>query len=178
MRQQWMVIGIGVSLVAAPASAQQDRGGQRMVDDLAACRAITDAGARLACYDKASAALDQAVKQRDVRIVDRDEVRRARRSVFGLNLPELGLLGDAADRGERDQRETFSEINTTVRSARPGANGRGEITLADDGGPVWQTTDPMPFPPKSGAKVRIRKGAMGAFFLNVDGRSYRALRLR
>jgi hypothetical protein len=172
-----MAMGIGAALVAAPADAQQGSGSQRVLDDLAGCRAIADDTTRLSCFDKASAALEQAVKAKDVRIVDRDEVRRARRSLFGLNLPDLGLLG-GADRGEADQREAFSEINTTVRSARAGANGRGEITLADEGSPVWQTTDPMPFPPRSGAKVRIRKGAMGAFFLNVDGRSYRAQRLR
>ncbi|WP_219754006.1 hypothetical protein [Sphingomonas folli] len=178
MRQQWMAMGMVAALAAAPASAQQGSGAQRVLDGFAACRAIADGAERLACYDRASAALEQAVKQNDLRIVDRAEVRRARRSLFGLNLPDLGLLGGGADRGEPDQRETFSEINTTVRSARAGANGRGEITLADEGSPVWQTTDPMPFPPRAGTKVRIRKGAMGAFFLNVDGRSYRALRLR
>ncbi|MBY9063685.1 type VI secretion protein [Sphingomonas yunnanensis] len=178
MRPLWTAIATGAVVVAVPVSAQSGGGAQRVLDGFAACRAIPDPGERLACYDKASAALEQAVKQNDVRIVDRAEVRRARRSLFGLNLPDLGLLGGATDRGEADQRETFSEINTTVRSARAGGNGRAEITLADEGGPVWQTTDPMPFPPKAGAKVRIRKGAIGAFFLNVDGRSYRAVRLR
>lgn len=178
MRPLWTAAASMAVLATAPVSAQSGGGAQRVLGDFATCRAIADAGERLACYDKASAALEQAVKQNDVRIVDRADVRRARRSVFGLNLPDLGLLGGGADRGETDQRETFSEINTTVRSARPGANGRGEITLADEGSPVWQTTDAMPFPPKPGAKVRIRKGTMGAFFLNVDGRSYRALRLR
>lgn len=178
MRPPRTAIAAIAVFVATPVSAQAGGGAQRVLGGFAACRAITDAGERLACYDKASAALEEAVKQNDVRIVDRADVRRARRSVFGLNLPDLGLLGGGADRGETDQRETFSEINTTVRSARPGANGRGEITLADEGYPVWQTTDAMPFPPRAGAKVRIRKGTMGAFFLNVDGRSYRALRLR
>ncbi len=36
----------------------------------------------------------------------------------------------------------------------------------------------MSFPPRAGEKVRIRKGAMGGYFMNVGGRSYRALRLR
>ena len=178
MRQRWMAIAWSAALAAAPAAAQHGSGAQRVLDGFAACRAIADAPARLACFDKASTALEQAVERNDVRIIDRTEVTRARRFLFGLNLPDLGLLGGGASRDAPDQQEAFSEINTTVRSARPGANGRGEITLADEGNPVWQTTDAMPFPPKPGAKVRIRKGAMGAFFLNVDGRSYRALRLR
>ncbi|WP_436803804.1 hypothetical protein [Sphingomonas sp. DT-51] len=171
-------MAVAAALSGAPVAAQQGSGAQRVLDGFAACRAITDGAARLGCYDRASAALEQAVNAKDVRIVDRSEVRRARRSLFGLNVPDLGLFGGSGERGDEGEREAFSEINTTVRSARAGSNGRVDITLADEGTPVWQVTDPMNFPPKPGAKVRIRKGAMGAFFLNVDGRGYRALRVR
>lgn len=167
---------VTAGLFATTAAAQDSDGSQRVLGSFSACRAIAAPEARLACFDKASAALEQAVKAKDVRIVDRSDVRKARRSLFGLTLPSIGLLGGDDD-GEKE-REAFSEINTVVRSARPGPNGRGEITLADEGQAVWQTTEPMNFPPRAGAKVRIRKGTMGGYFLHVDGRSYRALRLR
>ena len=172
-----MIVAIDMLLALAAAAQQPSTSGaQRVLDGFAACRAIAASDARLACFDKASAALEQAVKAKDVRIVDRSDVQKARRSLFGLTLPGIGVLGgDDADEGER---EAFTEINTTVRSARAGPNGRAEIALADEGSPVWQTTDALNFPPRAGAKVRIRKGAMGGFFLNVDGRSYRAIRLR
>lgn len=175
MTMRLAIMAATTMVTIAPVAAQQGSGTQRVLDSLAACRTITTPDARLACYDKAGAALERDLKSRELRIVDRTELQRTRRSLFGLNLPASGLLGASDD---SDQREAFTEINTTVRSARPAANGRGEVTLADDGAAVWQTTDPMNFPPKAGARIRIRKGAMGAFFLHVDGRSYRAIRLR
>ena len=168
------MMAVAIALLAAPEVAAQEGASGRVLDSFGRCRSIPDAAARLACFDEAAAVLEASVKAKDIRIVDRSDVRKARRSLFGLNVPDLGVLG-GADSGER---EAFTEINTTVRAARAAANGRAEITLADEGAAVWQTTDPMPFPPKSGAKIRIRKGAMGAFFLNVEGRSYRAMRLR
>ena len=39
MRRRWMAMGIGAALVAAPADAQQGSGSQRVLDDLAGCRA-------------------------------------------------------------------------------------------------------------------------------------------
>lgn len=77
-----------------------------------------------------------------------------------------------------DGRDEFTELNTTVSSTRPAANNRYEIRLTDQEDAVWQTTDPMNFPPRSGDKIRIRKGALGNYFMTVDGVSYRGTRLR
>jgi hypothetical protein len=110
-----------------------------------------------------------------VQIIDRADVRKARRSLFGFTLPRINLFGSGE--GEPGV-EAFTEITTTVQSARPVANGRVEIRLADGNDAVWQTTEPMNFPPKAGAKIRIRKGALGNYFIAVDGRSYRGMRVR
>ena len=32
---------------------------------------------------------------------------------------------------------------------------------------MWQTTDPLLFPPRAGTKVRIRKGALGNYFIAI-----------
>ena len=173
---------VALATIACPAlAAAQERaadgGATRVLASFAECRRIAAADARLACFDKASAALEQAVAARDVRIVDRGDVRKARRSLFGLNLPSLGIFG-GGDGDKDDEREAFTEINSTVQAARAGPNGRGEIVLADEGHPVWQTTEAMNFLPRAGAKVRVRRGAMGGYFINVDSRSYRAIRLR
>ena len=160
---------------AAQASAQTGSS-ERVLRSFTDCRAIAAADARLACFDKAAASLEAAVRAKDVTIVDRQDLRKARRSLFGFTLPKIDLFGGKG-RSE-DKSDDFTEINTSVASARPVANGRVEIRLADESEAVWQTTDPMNFPPRAGAKIRIRAGAMGNYFLFVDGRSYRGMRLR
>ncbi|WP_022686273.1 hypothetical protein [Sphingomonas phyllosphaerae] len=166
---------MAVVAAAVPAAAQERDAAGRVLSGFAECRQIEAAPPRLACLEAAAVALEQAVKAKDIRIVDRADVRKARRSLFGLNLAGVGVLG-AED--EKSETAAFVAIESTVRSSRPGPNGRVEITLTDESGAVWQTTEAMSFPPKAGEKVRIRKGAMGGYFMNVGGRSYRALRLR
>lgn len=161
-------------LTPAVAAAEDTGGARRTIDSFARCRQIPAADARLACFDQAATELERSVRTNDIRIVDRADVRKARRSLFGLTVPDAALVGGRPD----DDREAFTEINSTVTGARVNGNGRGDITLADEGAPVWQTTDPIRLAPKAGAAVRIRKGAMGGFFLNVGGRNYRAIRIR
>lgn len=166
-----------VALSAAGAAVAQstDRAGDRVLQSFAQCRAITDAEQRLACFDKAAGALEQAVKTKEVRILDEEDVRRTRRSLFGFTLPRVGLFGE----GDKDEeKEEFTEINTTVTSARQLENGRVELRLTGEDEAVWQTTEAMAWPPKPGTKIRIRKGAIGSYFINVGGRSVRGMRVR
>lgn len=168
------------SLIAAafmgPSAGAQEKGGERRVlDSFVACRAMADVTSRLTCYDRATEALEASIRSNDVRIVDRDDIHKARRSLFGLSVPALAVLGDSAGESSRD---AFTEITTTIDAVRSGRDGRVSVTLTGDDAAVWQATDPVPFPPSAGAKIRIRKGAMGGFFMNVDGRSYRAIRVR
>ncbi|OWK29099.1 hypothetical protein [Sphingomonas mucosissima] len=161
---------------AGAASAQaQDRAGSRVLQSFSQCRAITVADQRLACFDKAAAALEQAVQSKEVRILDREDVQRTRRSLFGFQLPRLGLFNEG---DEEAKKQEFTEINTTVASARQVQNGRVEIRLTGEDDAVWQTTESMTFPPKAGDKIRIRKGAIGNYFINVGGRSVRGMRVR
>ena len=153
---------------AAPEVSPSDR----IVRSFADCTAIAAADARLQCFDKAAASLSTALANQEVRIVDRSDVRKTQRSLFGFALPSLRLFGGG------DREEGFTEIRTTVASAHAVANNRAEIRLADESGAVWQTTDPVNFPPRPGAEIRIRKGAMGNYFIAVDGRTYRGTRLR
>ena len=109
---------------------------------------------------------------------DRGSIRRTkktRRSLFGLALPSIRLFGAGNDDAEE---QAFTEITSTVASAGAVANNRVEIRLADDADAVWRTTDPMNFPPRAGAAIRIRKGTMGTYFITVEGRTYRGARLR
>lgn len=148
-----------------------------VIQSLARCRAIPAPDARLACFDAAATAIDAAVKAKDVTIVDRQDIRKARKSLFGFSVPHIPLFG-GGDRDDGPKTDEFSELNTTIASVRAMDNGRVELRLAE-GEAVWMTTDPMPFPPKAGAKVRIRQGAMGNYFIAISGeRSVRGVRVR
>jgi hypothetical protein len=175
---RWAVAAL---LSCCTAGAQAQAGpGERVLQGLRDCKAIAAAEARLACFDKATAALEAAVDAKDVRIVDRQDIRKARRSLFGFTIPKVALFGGGDDEGDGkggDDEDMFTEINTTVASARGVENGRIEIRLVGEDA-VWRTTDPMAWPPKPGAKIRIRRGTLGNYFISVDGRAVRGMRIR
>ena len=157
-------------------SAQEMSSGG-LVESLSRCQGITAPDARLACFDTAASAIKAAVKAEDVTILDRQDVRKARRSLFGFSVPHIPLFG-GGDRDSGPKSDDFAELNTTIASVRSLDNGRIELKLVESDA-VWMTTDPMAFPPKTGAKVRIRQGAMGNYFIAISGeRSVRGVRVR
>jgi len=168
-----------VVLLSATQAIAEPSASDRLLQSFERCRAVSPAQDRADCFDAAARGLEAAVKTKEITIVNRQEVRTARRSLFGFTLPRIGLFdGGDRDGGGESVREEIKEVESTITSVRAVANGRVELRLAD-GDAVWVTTDPMPFPPKLGNKVRIRKGAMGNYFIAIDGqRSVRGMRLR
>jgi hypothetical protein len=165
-----VLMGLGAAAAAqaqTPAGAPPER--NPIVSGVSQCRTITDATARLACYDAAATALDQAVAQNQLVVMDREQVRRTRRSLFGFALPNLRLFSD------EDGMEQ-GEITGTIASARPLGHGKWQIRL-DDGG-TWETTEATRNDPARGDTVRIRRAALGSYWLNVrTGRAVRARRV-
>ncbi len=101
-------------------------------------------------------------------VVDRAQVRAARRSLFGLTLPNLAILdGGAKDAEEKG--EGFTEIETTIGRAYRGSDGHWVMVLAD--GAKWLQTDTRELPgdPAAGKKIHIRKAALGSYFANING---------
>lgn len=162
------------SLLATPGAAQSSRGAKAPLPSqwraLIACRAQADEAARLRCFDRETAALQAAEARGEVVVVDRGEVRRARRSLFGLNLPDFRLLGGGDDQDAADR------VETTVRSAAKDANGRWNIIVAD--GARWSQADSreLSASPKPGQTIVIRRAALGSFLANVNGQT--AIRVR
>ena len=162
--------------IAQPASAE------RVLQSFSRCRAAATPAARLDCFEQATTALENEVKAKNVTILDRQDVTKARKSLFGFTVPRIAMFGNEEKRGDgkdaADERAEFDELNTTIASVRPAENGRVELRLAESDA-VWVTTDPVPFPPRPGAKIRIRKGALGNYFISVAGeRSVRGMRVR
>ncbi len=135
-----------------------------VITDIAKCRGIGEAMARLACFDAASARLDAAVSSKQLTVLDREGVRQTKRSLFGFSLPAIGLFGRGNEKIEAPE---FSEIDTVIKQVLPLGHDKYEFVLED--GAHWVTTDAMPFRPKAGVKIRIKKAAMGSFFVSVEG---------
>ena len=132
------------------------------------CRPMTDAAARLACYDAAAARLDEAEASGQVVIVDKEQARQVRREVFGLQLPSLDIFGRAA-KTPGAAPEEVDRIVETVKSASRQADGRWVLEL--ETGAVWRQIDASELAndPHPGSKVDIRNAALGSFFMKVDG---------
>jgi hypothetical protein len=140
---------------------------------LLACQQERDGERRLRCFDQAVTQLTQATQTGDVVIVDRESIRRTRRSLFGFLLPRNPLL----DGGSRTEPEV-KEIAAKIMTARPVGSGRWRFQLEDSG--TWQTEESSSaiFNPKPGTSVQIRRGALGGYFLTVQGRTVRAARVQ
>lgn len=144
-------------------AADQPVRSSRLMDDLKSCRGIGDAAQRLACYDSAAAKLEEATAKRDVIIVDREDVRKTKRSLFGLDLPNFSLFGGKAD----EDKERISQIDAVAKSVREGQYGVWRITLDD--GATWETNQPAVRTPRPGSKIRIKAGALSSYLLSIDG---------
>jgi len=170
------VLATAAGAMAADSPKARASALQALVD----CRTIGDPTQRLGCYDAAAGRLEAAEAAGDVVVVDRAQVQEAQRAAFGFNfrMPSFLTGGDAAKdaQGEARASEAIDSLESTVASARK-LNGRWIIRLPD--GAVWVQTDDTAVvrEPKPGSKVSIKRGAMGGYFLSLDGqRSMRAKR--
>ncbi|WP_242097906.1 hypothetical protein [Sphingomonas sp. CROZ-RG-20F-R02-07] len=157
---RWTLAALGATALASFAGAEVPKAGE--VAAIAQCRAVADSTARLACFDKAAAQLQQALDRKTLTVLDQEGVRQTKRSLFGFALPSIPLFG----RSDETKRDEFTEIETTATQVRSIGNGKFEFLLPD--GAHWQTTDPSSMDPRSGVKLRIKKGALGSYFMFVD----------
>jgi hypothetical protein len=157
---------VGAVTVAAPVIAKDGPPPKRaaILQQVVDCRAITDDVKRLACFDREVAALDTAEKGKQVVVVDREQVQAARRTLFGLPLPNLHLFGGNDDHDA----DAVTQIEGKIVAASPAADG-WRIQLDDSS--VWVQTDGKPIfrTPKAGLAVVVKHGALGSYFLSVDG---------
>lgn len=143
----------------------------QIVERLFSCRGIPDATERLACYDREVANIEQALKVDDLVIADREQLREARKGLFGFTLPKLQLF----DRGSEEER-ALDQIDGVIASSRISAGGKLVITLED--GARWMQTDETPIPGtiRPGDTITIKKAAMGSFLAKIGTK--RAFRIQ
>ena len=152
------------ALIAFPAvsQARTPAAPSPLITALDGCRKLTDDRQRLACFDQAAASLVSATQAGDVSVVDRGQIREARRSLFGFGSLRVPFLSGNGD-------EDTGELKSTVRSARALGNGRFRIVIAD-GDATWETTESYATfdDPEPGQPIVIRRGSLGSYVLRVD----------
>jgi hypothetical protein len=146
-------------LAAAPAPNDQERA--KELQTLIDCKKIADPTQRLACYDQAAGALDQAEAKGDIVVVNREQARKVRRQAFGFTLPSMSLFS----RGEKP--EEIATAEGKIASARRLPTGRWEVKLDD--GATWVQIDAteIPLDPRAGQAVKVRKAALGSYMMTV-----------
>lgn len=164
-RRGTLVIGLvgagGLAVMAQPTF----KGSAALLEGLKSCRTIPAPAERAQCYDGAAAALLGAVESGDVRLVDREEVRKTRRQLFGISLPDIGILkGDG-----KDEAEVSDLLETTIVSGRQVGPATWRLTTAE--GAVWEINNPprkiKPINP--GDKVVFKKATLGYYFIRING---------
>lgn len=148
----------------------------RTVAALQQCRTIADPALRVACYDQAVDALVAATASADVVIVERGEVRKARKGLFGFAMPSLSFLNGRKDNAE-DQADQ-ARLESTIVSSRSLGYDKWRFTV--EGGAIWETveSDSGFDDPKPGMKVLLEKGSFGSFYAKVGrGRRVQAKRI-
>ncbi len=159
----WKVCAVAMVALMASATHGADRP-VAVMQQLEACRAIAPDAARLACFDTAAAAVGDASAKKEIVILDREGVQQTRKGLFGFALPPLKLFG-SDDKADADR---IDEIELEIRDARQGNYNEWQMTMAD--GSIWRTTEPLISNlPRQGRIAKITRGALGSYFLRVDG---------
>ncbi|KSB87622.1 hypothetical protein AS593_21855 [Caulobacter vibrioides] len=163
-----LALALTAALMASQALAQSATPSKAALDKLAACRAQADPTARLACYDETVPGLLAAEKSGDLIVVDKETVTKVQRESFGFNLPSFSF-------GQKKE-QAIEQVESTLREARKTPAG-WRFVLED--GARWDQidTESLPLPPRPGAKVTIRRAAMGSYLLSVSGRAIRVSRV-
>lgn len=127
------------------------------------CKALTDPAERLACYDKATDTLQAAEAKGDVVVIDRGQVRQARRAAFGFNFQMPSFM----TKGEKP--EELTRLEATVASFR--YNQDGKLVVKFDDGATWVQIDSnrLRKGPAAGTKVELRTASMGSYFMKIPG---------
>lgn len=158
-------------LPAAALAADAPRALPKQMTDLQACRGIADSAERLACYDRTVAALSAAAASSQVVIIDKQEIRKARKGLFGFTLPRIGFLTGRDD--DPQDVEEAKRLETKIVSVRQLPYGKWRFTV--EAGGVWETTeaDSRFNDPKPGMTVLLERGLMGAYYATAGGKGRR-----
>lgn len=184
----FVAVALNGAADARPLQAQsvdaREAGPSRLIDHLAECREQSSDAQRLACFDRTVGALIDARRKKDIVVLDRAEVRKAKTSLFGFSLPSIKLFGGGDDDVQLKQLVGRMASVTTLPSGLlrfeiedvPAA---GTVEAGGVNKSVWETIEQVMLPPRRGDTVTIKSGALGSYVATAPGRrSARVRRIR
>lgn len=135
------------------------------VGQLKSCQSVVDDSERLACFDRAVGEIVSANDAGEVRIIDREDIRDTRRRLFGLSVPEVGVL----KREEGEDKEASELLESSITSVRY-ISGK-KIRFTTEEGATWEIKSAPRWlrNVKTGHGVVFKKAALGTFFIRIDG---------
>ncbi|MBA3675846.1 MAG: hypothetical protein H0W74_00360 [Sphingosinicella sp.] len=163
---------IFLSLALSAAADARDAPPQSpLIRALVDCRSQTNDTSRLRCYDLAAGALVEASAQGKIVVLDQEQARTTRRSLFGFHLPKLPLFS-----GDESAEFDSGELTAKVTSVRAMPNGRWQMKI--EGGALWETTEASSVvnDPRAGNTLVIKRGPLGSYMIRIEGQ--RALRAK
>jgi hypothetical protein len=150
--------GFGSAAAPPPPVAKQ-------VLALQACRTKADTADRLNCYDQAVDALSAATASQDLVVLERADVRKARKGLFGFSLPRIGFL--AGRDGNAEDEDDAKRYEGKILTARALQHDAWQFSV--EGAGVWITLETS-FSFKNPAPDRmvlIERGALGSYSARV-----------
>ncbi|EQB14040.1 hypothetical protein RLDS_14025 [Sphingobium lactosutens DS20] len=136
--------------------------------NLLQCRSIAADAERLACFDRQVGAMETASQRDEVVVLDKSELNKTRKTLFGFSFPKLPFLGGGDDDDAAKEEEGVSHIQATIASVRSLGYGKWQIGLED--GAQWMTTEAVTGrDPKAGQSIEIKRAAMGSFMGKIEG---------
>lgn len=165
MLKLWLMLGTlaaGAATATTNAAAQDEAAFRTAM--MARCATIGDKAARLACYEAA---------QRDgpIAMPPPSNGSSPVASAAPTSVPPARASGEKFGRATpRARVASGSESQIKARAVAATDDGRGYWTIRLDNGASWKLVefDQMFRPPSRNQAIRIRKGALGGYLMDVD----------
>ncbi len=161
--------GLALLALSAPLAAQdeEDLASSPLVTKLESCTTITDDAERLACFDREVGALVGAANEGDVKVVEKDEINKARKKLFGYSVPDAGIF--KAD--SKEEKEANNRLTSTITKVRQVSSKEWHIWI-EEGNARWRLkNNSIRFrAPKVGDSVEFKPATMGTYWIRVNGR--------
>lgn len=127
------------------------------IQGVVACRAIAGSAARLQCYDRSTKALSDAQGSGELIALDRKNVRETKTRAFGLRAPRSTSPADPFG--------SLQQIDAPIVGVTRSGYDRLQIAVKDNG--IWETLEPLNFPPDVGKIIRITRNNFGGFRASI-----------
>lgn len=151
----------------------QNTNADTILGKLYACSDIADPNARLACFDKGIESLKQGEKSKEIVILDKTEVKAAKKAAFGFAMPKIKIFDDDDAKAKNNALEV-----TVLNIGRQGPYPL--IRTSEDQEWLVLEEEEIQLFTKPPYKAKIKSASLGSFLLQFEGRnkSYRVRRVK